>query len=327
MKKELSALLICGCAALVMAGGVVGTYYGLNPIKKNGSDTTEPVEEVIPEEVKAFYGENVKRAKTFEASETQGYVLSSYAVQLADSKVGFYYKLSNAPAKPTYDEFTFAIGVTDNTVTKYKFIEQLSGEGHGVDEVQGNTTIFIGYKLGGEDVTGGLSTTSDSYTTMKKAVDAALKDCKDKDASSILGVTPGVQLSKEIEAMFGADNPTAEVDFTSEVTSSYIEVGKKVTLGDGTFAYYYQLTTVPANPVYDKVRFSIGIKNETVTNYKYIELIEGEGHGDEVVYNNKRIFIGYTLGGEDVTGGVTVMDTYGSMKKAVDAALTDCKER
>ena len=55
--------------------------------------------------------------------------------------------------------------------------------------------------------------------------------------------------------------------------------------------------------------------------------MDGHGVGEEQVDGNKKIFIGYKLGGEDVYGGVTVMDTYDSMKAAIDIALADCQGR
>ena len=55
--------------------------------------------------------------------------------------------------------------------------------------------------------------------------------------------------------------------------------------------------------------------------------MDGHGVGEEQVDGNKKIFIGYQLGGEDVDGGVTVMDTYDSMKVAIDIALADCQGR
>ena len=81
------------------------------------------------------------------------------------------------------------------------------------------------------------------------------------------------------------------------------------------------------NPTYDSIKFAIGIIDNTVVGYKYVELMDGEGRGEEQVYGNKKIFIGYQLGGEDVYGGVTVMDTYDSMKVAIDIALKDCQGR
>ena len=132
--------------------------------------------------------------------------------------------------------------------------------------------------------------------------------------------------SKYITAVFPDRTAVAEEFFTDFNDPKHvIYEASKVTFSDNKTGFYYLLQNY--YPEYDSIKFAIGIIDNTIVGYKYVELMDGHGVGEEQVDGNKKIFIGYQLGGEDVYGGVTVMDTYDSMKVAIDIALADCQGR
>lgn len=131
--------------------------------------------------------------------------------------------------------------------------------------------------------------------------------------------------NKTATALFSSEGIKDEEVYTDFEDTKRIQYGSKLTLNDDSNAFYYELRNVGAD--YDFVDFAIGIQNNVVIKYKYLGLIDGHGVGEAEIDGNAEIFIGYSLGGEDVLGGVTVMDTYNTMKKAIDKALEDAQRR
>ena len=325
MKSLLKVLLITGIAAISATGLSVGTYFVADTLApKPGSDVVEnPGKDLV---VNFFAG--TKNVATdgvlFNISDednSKKYISAGYAVQFEDDSFGFMYDLVNRGAE--YDIISFRIGIKDATVVKYQFLDTLEGHGETAEKVEGKE-MFVGYQLGGPDVDAGV--TGDAYNSQKWAVDFALTDCAKRNAAEILGSGSTFTPSKYVTALFPDRTAVAEEFFTDFNDPKHvIYEASKVTFSDNTTGFYYLLQNY--YPEYDSIKFAIGIIDNTVVGYKYVELIDGHGVGEEQVDGNKKIFIGYQLGGEDVYGGVTVMDTYDSMKVAIDIALADCQGR
>lgn len=180
MKKIILQSIICASAAILFAGVATGTYFltGLanNRTTENGNTSGEgPVKPVkVVNASTLFDKEGVKSEDEFTGFDDENRIKYGSKLVLNDESTAFYYELVNFKAE--YDIIRFAIGIQNNAVTKLKTIELLDGHSMGKDDLDEHDA-FIGYSLGGDEVIAGM-TCEYTYSSVKKAIDLALKDCQ-----------------------------------------------------------------------------------------------------------------------------------------------------
>lgn len=134
--------------------------------------------------------------------------------------------------------------------------------------------------------------------------------------------------SQDVIELFAQDTvkSTTKIEDVPEAQKKYINSAYQVGLEDKSIkAFYYLLTS---DKGYDgKVQFSIGIKDNVVSYYKFVKNLGEDPDVGAAEAEQYKPFVGYSLGGADVRAGMTAEETYPAMKRAVDAALTDAQGR
>lgn len=146
---------------------------------------------------------------------------------------------------------------------------------------------------------------------------------------------PAPAISEEtktaIATRFASDNvdsiETLDFSSLSGQDRERVKDGNKVLLEDESItAYYFRLYSYDGD--YPSLEFSIGVKDGVVSYYHFIDGLSADELGARQAKDNEgKLFIGYSLIGEDVKAGRTREYTYRDRKMAVDSALTFIKGR
>ena len=135
----------------------------------------------------------------------------------------------------------------------------------------------------------------------------------------------------DIETRFASDKvdsiKTLDFSSLSGQDKERVKDGNKVLLeNESIAAYYFRLYSYDGD--YPSLEFSIGIKDGVVSYYHFIDGLSVDELGARQAKDNEgKLFIGYSLLGEDVKAGRTREYTYSDRKRAVDSALTFIKGR
>jgi len=167
MKKEWVAVLSTSVSFLALAGASVGLYYGTKPA---------PVTMELDENVAEMFASESPKGTTALENLSSPLLEKGFEVSFQEKeKKAFYYALVSDDTD--YGAVKFAVGIEEGTVKYYSYLSDNGADDLGASQVNGNKDLFVGYKLGGADVMAGV-TAEYTYTGMKTAVDAALKDAE-----------------------------------------------------------------------------------------------------------------------------------------------------
>lgn len=169
MNKYLTKSLIAGITTVVCCGAVVGCYLGL----KEQIFAAQPEPPAIPTIVTTMFP--TATAATALTDTDSPYILAAYEVTLEDKSTAYAYDLESA--KGFSGSLEFAIGVQDNVVVSYSFIENINEDNMGLGQAEKLTDLFVGYSLDNTDIETSM-TTSHTYSGMETAVQAALEDAQ-----------------------------------------------------------------------------------------------------------------------------------------------------
>ncbi len=175
MAKLWAKILAIGVSCLAAGGIAYGTYYGLDPLIEEIVAENTPEPEEIPTVVKEMFSEyeitSCEELTDF-SSDNAPYINSAYMASTSSSSKVFYYDLTTTDGFIKGAKLNFAIGIENNAVTHYQYIENISEHALGENMAESTPDLFVGYP---DDSTVTAGTTY-TYNGMKAAVDAALSD-------------------------------------------------------------------------------------------------------------------------------------------------------
>lgn len=148
-------------------------------------------------------------------------------------------------------------------------------------------------------------------------------------------LVPSVKINSQDEnltnaqKMYKEEGVKNEEQFTDfdEKTDKTIKYAAKLTLTDDSYVFYYELENYTAG--FDVMDFAVSIKESKVMKFMYLGFVSGHGEvGDPYVSSTSGLFINYTTGDESWKSSFSGMtDTYNSMSKAIDIAISDSSRR